>query len=79
MFFMPGNPEDYFEDTGYVSNSIADADGNFEENPVITINLEAGFVAYGLIVRLRCSVGIPYRYLLPGCFGAGLYGRKSGY
>lgn len=53
MFFMPRNSEDYFGDTGYVSNSIADADGNFEENPVITINLEAGFVAYGLIVRFR--------------------------
>lgn len=53
VLFMPNNSEDYVEETGYVSNSVADPEGNFEENPKITIKLEAGFTAFGLIVRFR--------------------------
>lgn len=53
VLFLPGNPEEYKKNTGYVSNSIADAEGMFGQNPKIEIILEAAFVAFGLIVRFR--------------------------
>lgn len=52
LFFMP-EMEEVKSNTGYVSNSIADSDGNFEENPKITIALEAAFVAYGILIKFR--------------------------
>lgn len=51
LFFMPKDGS--YKETGYVSNSIADADGNFTENPVITITLESGFTAFGMIMNFR--------------------------
>ena len=51
LFFMP--KDGGYKETGYVSNSIADADGNFTENPVITITLESGFTAFGMIINFR--------------------------
>ena len=39
------------ENKGYVSNSISDDNGLFEENPKITIDLEAPFVAYGMLIN----------------------------
>lgn len=51
LFFMP--KDGGYKETGYVSNSIADADGNFTENPVITITLESGFTAFGMIMNFR--------------------------
>lgn len=51
LFFMPKDGS--YKETGYVSNSIADADGNFTENPVITITLESGFTAFGMIINFR--------------------------
>lgn len=42
-----------FLNTGYVSEQIADSDGNFTENPQITINLAASFVAFGLMIKFR--------------------------
>lgn len=51
VFFMPSD-SNYLK-TGYISSQIADSDGNFSENPKITINLEAAFVAYGLQVQFR--------------------------
>lgn len=51
VFFMP--PDSNYLKTGYISSQIADSDGNFNENPKITINLEAAFVAYGLQVQFR--------------------------
>lgn len=51
LFFMPKDGN--YKETGYVSNSIADADGNFTENPVITITLESGFTAFGMIMNFR--------------------------
>lgn len=51
LYFMP--EKDAYLYTGYVSSELADADGNFESNPKITIILEAGFIAYGLLVRFR--------------------------
>lgn len=51
LFFMP--KDGGYKETGYVSNSIADADGNFTENPIITITLESGFTAFGMIMNFR--------------------------
>lgn len=51
LFFMPKDGS--YKETGYVSNSIADANGNFTENPVITITLESGFTAFGMIMNFR--------------------------
>lgn len=52
LLFMP-EMEEVKSTTGYVSNSIADSEGNFEENPKITITLEAAFVAYGILIKFR--------------------------
>ena len=51
LFFMPSD-SNYIE-TGYISNSIADSEGYFEENPKITVDMEAAFTAYGLLIRFR--------------------------
>lgn len=51
LFFMPKDGS--YKETGYVSNSIADADGNFTENPIITVTLESGFTAFGMIMNFR--------------------------
>lgn len=51
LFFMP--KDGGYKETGYVSNSIADANGNFTENPIITVNLESGFTAFGMIMNFR--------------------------
>ena len=39
--------------TGFISAEISDENGIYPENPVITIELEAAFVAYGMLVRFR--------------------------
>lgn len=52
LLFMP-EMEEVKSTTGYVSNSIADSEGNFEENPKITITLKAAFVAYGILIKFR--------------------------
>lgn len=52
LFFMP-EEESLKTDTGYVSNSIADSEGYFEDNPKITITLDAAFVAYGILLKFR--------------------------
>lgn len=44
---------DYLENVGYVSESIADADGIFNQNPIITVGLESIFEAYGLTITFR--------------------------
>lgn len=41
LFFMTDN--DGFMDSGYVSGQVSDEAGLFEENPVITVSMEAGF------------------------------------
>lgn len=76
--FMPENPEDYVQDTGYVSKSVwwqvpkgsqarrlsfrlggASLQEEYDygywigEMPKITINLEAGFTAFGLMINFR--------------------------
>lgn len=39
--FIPRDKDDYSTNIGYVSGAVADNDGNFGVNPVITIDLEA--------------------------------------
>lgn len=51
LFFMPEDGD--YKKTGYISNSIADSSGNFTENPVLTITLESGFDAFGLLMNFR--------------------------
>lgn len=51
LFFMPKNGE--YLHTGYVSDSIADVDGNFEASPKITIVLEASYIPYGINIKFR--------------------------
>lgn len=51
LFFMPKDGS--YKETGYVSNSIANADGKFTENPIITVTLESGFTAFGMIINFR--------------------------
>lgn len=53
IYFMPDDESELFENTGYVSESIADENGDFEIQPEITIDLEAGFVAYGFYIKFR--------------------------
>ena len=48
MKILPRNSVDYLTDTGFVSSEVADANGDFTNNPSITMQLEAGYVYYGL-------------------------------
>lgn len=49
IFFLPRQEEEEsFLDTGYISEEVADSDGNFAQNPVITINAEAAFKCFGM-------------------------------
>ena len=51
LLFIP--EDNYLENVGYVSESIADADGKFNQNPIITVGLESIFEAYGLTITFR--------------------------
>ena len=51
LFFMPDNGD--YKETGYVSNSIANENGDFDENPIITITFESGFDVFGLVINFR--------------------------
>ena len=51
VLFMPSNGQ--YKETGYVSNSIADENGLFKENPVVTITPEASFYVYGVLLNFR--------------------------
>ena len=51
LYFMPSNGQ--YKETGYVSNSIADENGLFAENPIITIIPEAAFAVYGILLSFR--------------------------
>lgn len=46
QYFMPRN-KNYMQ-VGYVSESISDADGNFAENPIITLTLESAYTFFSL-------------------------------
>lgn len=58
VFFMPSNGE--YKNIGYVSNSVADQEGVFKENPVITIIPEAAFYVNGLLVKFRNVAPVEY-------------------
>lgn len=51
VLFMPSDGQ--YKETGYVSNSIADENGLFKENPVVTITPEASFYVYGVLLNFR--------------------------
>ncbi len=51
LLFIP--EDDYLENVGYVSESIADANGSFKQNPILTVSLESMFEAYGLTITFR--------------------------
>ena len=51
--FKPKNEENYLSNIGYVSNQLADGNGLFAENPILTVMLEASFIAYGLTINFR--------------------------
>ena len=51
VLFMSSKRE--YKEIGYVSNSIADENGLFEENPVVTITPEANFYVYGVLLNFR--------------------------
>ena len=53
VLFLPENPVQYTPTTGFVSNAVADENGNFTTNPTITINLESEYTAYGLKIDFR--------------------------
>ena len=53
LLFKPKNPLDYLSTNGYVSSQISDEYGEFEENPLLTLSLEASFIAYGLTIKFR--------------------------
>lgn len=58
IFFMPTDGQ--YRETGYVSNSIADENGLFEENPIITIIPEAAFGVYGMLLAFRNVAPLEY-------------------
>ena len=53
LLFKPKNEADYLDTNGYVSAMLADGNGMFEENPILTLSLEASFIAYGLKINFR--------------------------
>ena len=53
LLFIPQSGSMYLENVGYVSESIADENGNFSENPMLTINLESLFDSYGMSINFR--------------------------
>ena len=49
MYFLPREQEGAaYLNTGYVSAAAADGEGNFSENPSITVSLEAAYKCFGL-------------------------------
>ena len=53
VLFKPKNPSDYLSTNGYVSSQVSNEYGEFEENPLLTLSLEAAFIAYGLQIKFR--------------------------
>ena len=54
MLFLP-KTETYLSTIGYVSNSVADEEGNFTNNPVVTITLEASATFYGFTIQFQST------------------------
>jgi hypothetical protein len=51
MFILPESGNDYSRDTGFVSSEISDENGDFINNPSITLELPASFVYYGFVIN----------------------------
>lgn len=52
LFFMPSDGN--LKKVGYVSNSVADSYGIFDDvNPIITITAESALTVYGLVINFR--------------------------
>lgn len=50
MYFLPEDGEKYLT-AGYVSSAVADENGKFEQNPRLTVKLEAAFSYYGVEIE----------------------------
>ena len=50
QFFLPYQDKNYL-DVGYVSEAVADEDGTFTEDPLVTIVLEARYKCFGLTLE----------------------------
>lgn len=53
VLFLPEDEAEYSKDTGYVSDSIADSNGDFEDIPKINIDLETGYTCFGFSIDFR--------------------------
>lgn len=53
VMFLPESESDYVDTTGYVSDSIANENGEFEDIPKIIIELESGYICYGFAIQFR--------------------------
>ena len=51
MLILPRNSADYDGLTGFVSQEIADSNGEFITNPSITLDLQAGYIFYGVMLN----------------------------
>ena len=49
-------PESGKTDSGYVSNEISDSVGTFQENPLITINMQASYKCYGIKINFQSNL-----------------------
>lgn len=49
--FLPREGQEIVLNTGFISDAAADGEGNFPENPTVTINLEAAFKCFGLTLE----------------------------
>lgn len=56
MYFLSRNEAEHFLDTGYVSEAVADENGAFQENPCITVYLEARYKCFGLTLEFGANV-----------------------
>lgn len=53
MYFLPRDVSGL--PAGFISEAVADAEGNFEQNPTLTIKLEAAMTYYGLRIRFSAN------------------------
>lgn len=53
MYFLPRDASNL--SAGFVSKAVADAEGNFEQNPTLTIKLEAAMTYYGLRIKFSAN------------------------
>jgi hypothetical protein len=60
QLIMPADGN-YSQDTGYVTSEVADAQGNFEENPKLALGLPAGYIYFGVYMDFD---GVPPQKLM---------------